>query len=264
MNAHSWLKIAKTKIANLDAELILAHILHQERIFLHTHPETELTKRQISAANKLLARRQNHEPLAYILGYKEFYGRNFQVNKNVLIPRPESETIIELTKQIQPTPKNIADIGTGSGCIAITLALELTNTHIVATDICKKALNLAAKNATNLSAQNITFIQSDLLTKLPDHKFDLICANLPYVDQLWAWNSPELIYEPKKALYASNNGLQLIFKLIESAPKYLNQHGQLILESDHTQHPAIKKYAQSHNFEHISTSGIILAFRIGS
>ena len=133
MNVSSWLKQAEQSVSYLDAELILAHALGQNRTFLHAHPEQPLSGTEETTANHLLTRRQNHEPIAYLTGQKEFYGRIFKVTKDTLIPRPETEALIDVAKHLNPA--TILDVGTGSGCIAITLAKELPNPPVEATDI---------------------------------------------------------------------------------------------------------------------------------
>lgn len=260
MNIHNWLKIAQGKILRLDAELILAHVLKVDRPYLHAHPNQDLTKTELKTANRLLARRQNHEPLAYLIGQKEFYGRNFIVTPDVLIPRPATEDLIDLAKTLKP--QTILDLGTGSGCIAITLALELPNTKVTATDISPQALKIAQTNAQILAPNYSKFLLSDLY-KSPEirhQKFHLICANLPYVDPTWAWNSPDLTHEPKSALYAQENGLKLIKKFLDQTPDHLHPDAHLLLEADPTQHPEIINYAQVLNLKHTQTQNLILHF----
>lgn len=258
MNARSWLKTAQTKINRLDAELILAHILNCERTFLHAHSDQQLTNAQQKLADNLLKHRQNHEPLAYLTGEKEFYGRKFKTTKDTLVPRPETESIIDLAKPLNP--KTILDVGTGSGCIAITLALELPNAQVTAVDISKKALKITQENAKKYPQLVITSFQSDLCnsSKLRDKRFNLITANLPYVNPEWSWNSPSLQHEPKMALYADNNGLALIKKLLLEAPNHLTPNAHLLLEADQSQHAEIISFATSQNFSHIQTNGLII------
>ena len=200
MNASSWLK--NSPLNRLDAELILAHTLGVERTFLHTHPERELTPDEQSRADSFAARRSRHEPLAYILGYKEFFGQSFAVTPDVLIPRPETEALINEIVQIAKPTSKILDVGTGSGCIAITLKKALKNAEITGVDISEKALKIARQNAQTLSV-DVDFHLSNLLEETA--KYDIIVANLPYVDQNWDWLSPDLAFEPK-------NGLHILYK----------------------------------------------------
>ena len=250
MNVSSWLNLATKQIDRLDAELILANSIHKERIFLHGHPEYELSEREKAKADQDLSRRKKSEPLAYILGYKEFYGRNFRVTPDTLIPRPETEALIDIIKSLplvtsfpKSEPLEILDVGTGSGCIAITLALELPESQITAIDISTKALDCAQYNIDHLGATNISTKKSNLLDSVSG-KYDVIVANLPYVDRNWDWLDREtLAYEPDSALYADDGGLQLIKQLIVQAPKNLKNGGYLILEADRSQHQKICNFA---------------------
>ncbi len=273
MNASSWLSAAASSIDRLDAELILANAIQKERIFLHGHPEYELNEREKAKADQDLARRQKREPLAYILGYKEFYGRKFQVTPDTLIPRPETEAIIDFVKSLpfvtsfpQTETLRILDVGTGSGCIAITLGLELPNSQITAVDISAKALDCAQYNIQALGATNISTKISNLLESTPE-KYDIIVANLPYVDPDWEWLDREtLSYEPDSALYADDGGLALIKKLILDAPAHLSEGGYLILEADLSQHQKIRTFA-TENTDFISSTSqshqsLVLALRL--
>ena len=250
MNVSSWLNAATQSVDRLDAELILSNVIQKERIFLHGHPEYELSEREKAKADKDIARRQNGEPVAYILGYKEFYGRQFKVTPDTLIPRPETEAIIDEIKSLSyvtsfPSDETleILDIGTGSGCIAITLALELPNSQITAVDISAKALDCAQYNAKALGASNISTKLSNLFESTPE-KYDIIVANLPYVDRGWDWlDQKTLSYEPEAALYAPDEGLALIKQTILDAPKHLKPGGFLILEADISQHQKIRTFA---------------------
>ena len=260
MNVSSWLKRAATsQISHLDAELILAHALHKERVFLHAHPDYELAESEQRKAEDYLKRRQNREPVAYILGSKEFYGREFVVTPDTLIPRPETEAIIDLVKELSLEKPKILDVGTGSGCIAITLKLELPESDVMAVDISEKALVVAEKNADNLHA-NLEFKKSDLLKNV-DEKFDIIVANLPYVDKNWDWLSPELDFEPETALYSEDFGLKDIKNLILESNTKLAEQGKLILESDISQHEAIGSFVKNNtNMRLVKTSGLAQMF----
>ena len=255
MNVSSWLK--KAAISRLDAELILANSLGKDRVFLHAHPDYELSETEEKQADSDLERRAKHEPLAYILGYKEFYGRNFIVSPDVLIPRPETEAIINLAKEQKPA--KILDVGTGSGCIAITLKLELPVSNVSAVDISPKALQIARQNAAKLGAE-IAFSESDLLEKVQG-EYDLIVANLPYVDKNWDWLSPELAYEPDLALYAEDSGLYDIKRLVRQAEAHLTKQGVLMLESDLSQHGKIQDYIENNTkLTLVKTEGLAQVF----
>jgi release factor glutamine methyltransferase len=264
MNVSSWLKKATKTIDRLDAELILAYVLRVERTFLHAHPDYKLIEDEQKQADHLLERRANYEPFAYLSGRKEFYGRIFAVTRDTLIPRPETEALIDAIKPLKPA--KILDVGTGTGCIAVTLALELPDSTVEAVDISKGALDIARKNAERLQA-NVNFYYSDLLQETG--KYDLIVANLPYVDRDWDWLSPELAFEPDSALYADDGGLEYIKALIEQAGEHLNEGGHLVLEADHSQHQKISDFARDFQFETIipndevqkSALSLVLALR---
>ena len=239
MTISEWLSDASKQIDRLDVELILQQFLEvEDRSYLAAHGDENLP--DTSAIDNQVTRRTDGEPLAYILGYREFYGRRFFVTPDVLIPRPETETIIDIAKEIKPD--KILDVGTGSGCIAITLALELSTAQIDAIDISDDALRVAQKNAAHHGV-DITFHKSDLLTNYKPEPGTLIIANLPYVDTNWNWlDHKTLDYEPKLALYAEQSGLALIYKLIDQIPKDCS----LMLEADPSQHEEIINYASKH------------------
>lgn len=256
MTIFEILKLAK--INNLDASLIVSHVLNTTRAYLITHSDRKLTAKQISEIKKLYKKRYQHYPLAYLVHNKEFYGRKFYVNHYVLIPRPETEAIIESALKLKNI-KNVLDIGTGSGNIAITLKLENPQLKITASDISKRALKVAQKNAQKYLA-NIKFVQSNLFQKVRG-KYDLIIANLPYVNKKWEWNSKELKYEPKKALYADDNGLELIKKLLLNSSKHLNKNAYLFIEADTSQLDAIAKIATERAFKEVSRTNFSLLFQ---
>lgn len=259
-NTSSTFKNAGIPTFQLDAELLLCHVLNfHNRVDIYLNEVNELTTRQSSQLDRLIKRRLSREPIAYILGQKDFYGRTFDVNKDVLIPRPESEDLIDLSKDLlsKKSMPQILDVGTGSGCIAITLALEIQPSNVSACDVSSAALKVAKHNSDSLGA-SIGFLQSDLLSSIYD-KFDLIVANLPYVDSEWE-TSPETSFEPVSALYAANNGLDLIYRLIDESSDKISPNGYLILESDPRQHLPIKQYASANGLKYIKSLGYCLAF----
>lgn len=258
MNVSSWLKAAK----HPDASLILAKILKKDRTFLVSHEDLGLTDEQLKTANRWLKRRKQGEPLAYIVGYKEFYGRDFKVTPDVLIPRPETEAIIDVVKNLQP--QQIIEIGTGSGCIAITLALESPDARIEATDISEEALEVAAKNRELLGvdAERLQFTKSNLLADISTPVADVVIANLPYVDPDWEWlDHDSLNYEPALALYARDDGLDLVNKLIvQFVDMQVGKY--LVLEADPSQHQKIIDFAQKQGLEHLKTEGFIVVCKL--
>ncbi|MEP6710596.1 MAG: peptide chain release factor N(5)-glutamine methyltransferase [Candidatus Saccharibacteria bacterium] len=263
-DATAQLKDAQIDSARLDGELLLAHTLKKPRTYLHAHGDDPLTLRMQEIADSRLLLRLDRVPLAYIIGHKEFFGRNFKVTPATLIPRPESEDIIHILKEqmpksvaLLPSGKRLIDVGTGSGCLGITAKLELPELDVTLLDISTHALNVAEENAQALHA-NITTIRSDLLQSYPFTPA-FILANLPYVDPDWEL-SPELQHEPALALFAAENGLSLIRKLIEQSSELLQQTGILLLEADARQHDAIITIAKSHGFRLVETRGLILHF----
>ena len=264
-----WLKIATKSLktanipsARLDAELILANTLRKNRTYLHAHLDKEIDPRRFDIANARLDLRLDRVPIAYILGYKEFYGRKFTVSPSVLIPRPESEDLISLFLELTASEiaeKVLIDVGTGSGCLGITAKLERSNLSVILSDISKPALNIAEKNANALNAD--VHIQQQSLLNGQLKPVDYIFANLPYVDENWDV-SPELQYEPEIALFAEDEGLKLILQLISQAPKCLTPDGLLFIEADPQQHNRIIDEATKKGFikERISNYILVLRF----
>ena len=242
-DAAEELAMAGIPTALLDAEVILAHTLRKSRTYLHAHGEYEIEPRRLEIANARLDLRKDRVPVAYIIGHKEFYGRLFKVTPSVLIPRPESEAMIEsLKKYWGEKPGRLIDIGTGSGCLGITAKLELP-LEVTLTDISRHALNIAEENAHDLGA-SVDIQQSNLLEDITG-VYDVILANLPYVNKEWE-RSPETNHEPQLALFAKDGGLELIKRLINQTTLQLKHGGLLLLEADPEQHTDIIDYAKNH------------------
>lgn len=233
--------------ARLDAQLLLADELAKNKAWLLAHPATTLTKSQLTHLEQTLMRRTAREPMAYIRGRQEFYDREFFVDRHVLIPRPESEALIEFLGTLNPEGV-VVDVGTGSGCLAITAALEWPRLEVCATDVSAEALAVAKRNARELNAR-VQFQQSDLLSDF-DKPAHYILANLPYVDRAWQ-RSAETNHEPALALFAAENGLQLIGQLLPQAARILPASGYLLLEADPRQHAAIVHAAQEKGFRSV-------------
>lgn len=263
-----WLKIATKSLktasipsARLDAELILANTLRKNRTYLHAHLNEEIDPRRFDIANARLDLRLDRVPIAYILGYKEFYGRRFTVSPSVLIPRPESEDLISLFLELTASEiaeKVLIDVGAGSGCLGITAKLERSNLSVILSDISKPALNIAEKNANALNAD--VHIQQQSLLNGQLKPVDYIFANLPYVDKNWDV-SPELQYEPEIALFAEDEGLKLILQLISQAPRCLTPEGLLFIEADPQQHNRIIDEAVKNGFVRERVLNYILVLR---
>lgn len=220
-----------------DADQLMAFALSKNAGWLLAHGQDALTDEQVTMIRGLFSRRAKHEPLAYLVGSQPFYGRSFIVTPDVLIPRPESELIIDQIMKDLGSHKApvIVDVGTGSGCLAITTSLELPQVRVTATDISPAALNIAKQNATALGAKSVQFKQGNLLEPLMDaqESIDAIIANLPYLPQEEIDASPtagELAYEPQLALVAQDNGLELIKICTQQAAELLVCGGKLYLE----------------------------------
>ncbi len=229
---------AGVETARLDAELLLGHLLRKNRGWLWAHPEYRLSVVEQHAFEELLRRRLQREPLAYLLGEWEFYGRSFHVSPAVLVPRPETELLVEavITWARRRHATRVADIGTGSGAIAVTLAAEMPEAQLFAVDLSPDALAVARRNAERHGvAARITFLHGDLLAPLRDGvlgPLDVIAANLPYIaEEDYAGLMPEVRdYEPALALRAPEQGLALIRRLIAESPPLLACPGLLALE----------------------------------
>jgi release factor glutamine methyltransferase len=265
IKATAELRAGSIPSPRLDAEIILAHTLRKSRTYLHSHLDDLLTHHHFEIANARIHLRLDRTPVAYIIGHKEFYGRNFKVSPATLIPRPESEDMITLLKEysaenisvLQMPSLKLIDVGTGSGCLGISAKLELPELDVTLSDTSRHALSVAEANAASLGA-DVTLTIGNLLSSYP-LEADYILANLPYVDESWE-RSPETNYEPAEALFAPHDGLALIFKLIDQALTKLSNNGCLLLEADTRQHVAITSYAKDHGFSLRDIRGLIITF----
>jgi len=242
LSIHDCLKEAELKLRfkeepRLSAIILMARLLNQTKTWVLAYPEEVLSEKQYQAFFALVDRLAEGEPLPYITGKQSFYGLDFKVNPAVLIPRPETELLVdEALKwlQEQPDRKQILDVGTGSGCIAISLAKNSHNNLIKATDISKDALKVAADNAKTHGVENrISFVQANLLENIKG-KVDLICANLPYIPTAALAELEVINWEPGLALDGGMDGLSLIGKLLEQSLHHLNIPGLILLEIDST------------------------------
>lgn len=245
---------ASQRIDRFDARLLLCFCLNKPRTFLIAHDQDELDDDTLERFLSLVARREKGEPFPYIVGTQEFFSRPFRVNPNVLIPRPDTETLIELVlEEVKTHPaQTLLDIGTGSGCIAITLALELPYLHVWATDYSEKALDVAATNASSLGA-NVHFSQGSWYDALPNkQRFDIIVSNPPYIESTDV-HLNNLTFEPISALTDGADGLTDIQKIIEGAPEHLNACGLLAIEHGWDQGEAVRKLFSDTFWENVET-----------
>ena len=226
-----------------DAELLLAHVLGWDQAALLTHPERLLSTTQTAQFENYLTRRIASEPLQYITGTQEFFGLAFAVTPDVLIPRPETEHLVEavLAQFSHQANARILDVGTGSGAIAIALAQALPRAHVTAVDLSSAALAVARHNAERHHVETrITFQQSDLLAALPGAQFDAIVSNPPYIAEGDVLEAQVSRYEPRAALFAGPSGLEIYQRLIPQAGVALIPSGWLMLEIGFGQKPAIQ------------------------
>ena len=227
----------------LDASVLIAHVIHKPRTWVMAHPELELTAEQQKQLDDSLARLEQGESFPYVLGQWEFFGLEFEITPDVLIPRPETELLVEKAiawLQRSPERRRVADVGTGSGVISISIAVHVPNAQVLGTDISRKALDVAHRNAVRFEVdQRIDFLQCDILPQpsdsMPIQKpFDLICANLPYIPTETLHGLPIFGREPTLALDGGQDGLDLIRRLLNLAPEWLAVGGMLLLEIEAT------------------------------
>lgn len=237
----------------IDADVLVAHALGQERAYLYAHDDDILEDPIIDQIHQLIKRRALGEPVAYLLGYKEFYGRRFTVNSNVLIPRPETELLIEQALGLHlSTHAKLVDIGTGSGCIGLTLAAERPNWTVCVSDISPDALAVCQKNRQDLNLTNVVTLQGALFQPWRDQQFDLIVANLPYLSPDDPHlNEGDLRHEPQLALVAQDQGQALMADLIQHAPKHLICGGHILLEHGFEQQDWVEHMLTEAGFSNI-------------
>ncbi|RPI29850.1 MAG: peptide chain release factor N(5)-glutamine methyltransferase [Acidobacteria bacterium] len=227
--------------ARRDTELLAMNAIGRDRAFLYSHPEWPVPEEQWQKLQQWLGRRKDRYPIQYLVGSQEFYGRTFLVDPSVLIPRPETELLIETSLRLIPDRQDarVVDIGTGSGCIAVTLACERPLLRATAIDISEEALRVARENARRLGcAERIEFVQGDLLKPFESsgRKFDLILSNPPY----GADESPEVEYsvrtfEPQEAVFAGPTGLEIYEGILRGSAAVLHSSGRLVLEIGYSQ-----------------------------
>jgi release factor glutamine methyltransferase len=221
-----------------EAKLLLAHVLGRDRAWLAAHADEAVTAEQGKIFDGLARRRRDGEPVAYLIGRREFYGLDLAITPDVLIPRPETELLVDLALARLPAEgeARVLDLGTGSGAVALAIAAARRRAQVVGTDVSTVALALAAQNAARLGIGNVSFLASDWFTALQSERFDLIAGNPPYVaagdPHL---NEGDLRHEPPNALSSGGDGLNAIRVIVAAAPAHLARGGWLLLEHGHDQ-----------------------------
>lgn len=261
MTIQDALTCAKEKLSHiachpsLDAELLLSYAMKKPRSFLFAWPNQHLTQEEKALFAEYIKRRSHNEPLAYIVGHREFWSLSLLVDEHTLIPRPETELLVETILQLSDEKNacvKVADLGTGSGAIALALAHERPAWQICATDVSEKALQIARKNAQRFNLQNISFYEGSWCTALPMTGFDIIVSNPPYIAETeWSNYSRSLQYEPKSALVSGEDGLDAIRILCKSAKNYMRPGGHLLIEHGFSQGEAVSALFVSAEYQNV-------------
>ncbi|MCA9066729.1 MAG: peptide chain release factor N(5)-glutamine methyltransferase [Planctomycetaceae bacterium] len=239
----------------VEAELLLAHARQCQRIRLYTDFDEPVSEQQRTRMRELVQRRAKREPLAYIVGTREFYGRSFVVGPGILIPRPETEKLIDLclSRISKEAHVRIAEVGAGSGCISLTLACQLPHSAVTATDISAKAIQTASENASRLKvADRVRLLHGDCLEPLlkEQSQLDVVVSNPPYIrDDEWETLQPEVGgHEPREALLGGPDGLDIVRRLVPQAASLLKPGGFILLEVDPAQCPSVCTILEAHGF----------------
>ena len=238
-----------------DAEILLSHCLHKPRAWLYTWPEAEVAADSAQRFEQLLARRRTGMPVAYLTGRREFWSLQLEVNRHTLIPRPETEVLVEWALEL-PLPDDAAalDLGTGTGAIALAVAGERPHWQVLAVDSSAEALQVARDNALRTGLQRVSFVQSDWYHSVGGRRFHLLLGNPPYIDG----SDPHLEqgdvrFEPRAALVASRSGLADLDQLVRGAPAHLLGEGWLLLEHGYEQGPAVRQMLHETGFCQVTT-----------
>lgn len=250
-NLSLWRKKAYLKLkpisdtADIEIFAVLGHILKKDPSWVLTHPDDELSDFEVEALDHLISRLQQLEPLAFVIGHSEFYGRQFNVTPDVLIPRPETELMIDEALswfKEKEKPNLILDVGTGSGCIALTLLAEWKRAFSVMTDNSYVALKVAKMNAESLGIERISLVNCHLADPLYQ-RFDLVCANLPYIPTQAVKTLPHAIYEPHNAFDGGTNGVDLMVELIQKLPNLVTHKSLVLMEFQFDQGNLLRELA---------------------
>ncbi|EKC6207622.1 peptide chain release factor N(5)-glutamine methyltransferase [Cronobacter sakazakii] len=260
MEYQQWLKQAIDRLTasespRRDAEILLAFVTGRTRTFILAFGETALTDDEHARLDALLARRAAGEPVAYLIGQREFWSLPLEVSPATLIPRPDTECLVEQAlARLPATPCRILDLGTGTGAIALALASERPDCHVTALDVIPEAVALAKRNAQRLGIDNVTILQSHWFSALTDARFSLIVSNPPYIDG----DDPHLSqgdvrFEPKSALVADNAGLADLETLVTEARRFLEDNGWLMLEHGWQQGEAVRELFTRAGYQAVET-----------
>ncbi len=268
LTLNGWLVKATAQLAQagipsarLDCELLASFAISKPRTWLHANPEHKLSSQQTTKLQNLLNRRLGQEPLAYITNNKEFFGLDYYVDEDVLVPRPETEDLVELVlDKTDSTPKSVLDLGCGSGVIGITLKLKRPKWNVALSDISTSALKVAKKNAIKHGVSaNLHFSAADMLP-LNQH-FDIICANLPYVPKSFEKNK-DISFEPKDSLFSGTDGLNHYRKFLNSLSQSSGKPKILALEALEISQPRLIELAQTHGYKLIESKHLALLFEL--
>ncbi|EAT12855.1 peptide chain release factor N(5)-glutamine methyltransferase [Bermanella marisrubri] len=246
-------QLTESDSAKLDAELLLLHVLKQTRTFLFTHSDTELSQEQYLQFTQLLERRKQGEPVAYIIGQTGFWDLTIKVSPATLIPRGDTESLMDYIVE-HFNPKNVLDLGTGTGALALATAKEYPQASVVAVDVIEEAVALAKENAKLNKVTNVEILQSDWFALVPKRRFDLIVSNPPYIDANdHHLGEGDVRYEPKSALVAERHGLADIEKICNQALSFLTEDGCLMVEHGYDQGPHVRAIFSQSGFSNIET-----------
>ena len=239
--------------AALDAELLLCYCLGKDRTYIYTWPEHDVAAPQEQQFRALIERRQRGEPVAYLLGQRDFWSFTLAVDDSTLIPRPDTERLVEVALELPISAcARVLDLGTGTGAIALALASECSQWNVLGVDIADAAVALAQRNATALAIDNVKFAQSDWFANIAAQQFDLIVSNPPYIDAA----DPHLAqgdvrFEPRRALVAADHGLAALVAITTRAQPYLKSGAWLLFEHGFAQGPALRTVLSQHGFDSI-------------
>ncbi|HVS78810.1 MAG TPA: HemK/PrmC family methyltransferase [Candidatus Saccharimonadales bacterium] len=265
MTLGNFLKVEEAKLkatgigsARLDVLILLEDVLHKDRAWVLAHPEAKLNNSQLGRLQRKCQRRARHIPLAYVRGHTEFYGRRFRVNRHVLEPRPESETMITLLKRLRLPPQPaIADVGTGTGALGITAALEIPGSRVDLYEISAGALAVAKHNC-NAHELHLHIRKMNLLSR-PLRPYDAVLANLPYVPDDWKINQAAMA-EPRIAIFGGPDGLDVYRRLFHQLQRFTWKPAYVLTEALPPQHKKLASIAAQNSFEQIQQDDFIQVF----